>query len=305
MSARLAVLNALLRSVGRPILRRTKTPKRARRDFDLTARIVFRGPTADAVSDQIGGVPCLDVRPSQANENGVLLYLHGGGYITGSARTHLPMVGHIARRTRMRAVLPDYRLAPEYPFPAAFDDALAVWKALLVNGVRAEDVVIGGDSAGGGLALALLSNVLKVGQRPAGVFAFSPWTDLTLTGSSLAENASKDPILPVERVEELREMLASENELADARLSPLFADFSGAPPVYIQASESEILRDDTLRIADRLREAGAEVQTDLWPDTPHAWQLFRGWLPEADDALERVAVFAEKCLKSSSRQSGN
>jgi acetyl esterase/lipase len=305
MSARLTILNAALRGIGRPLLKRTKTPERARRDFDLAARLVFLGPRRTARRAEIGGVPCLDVRPGGAEGKGVLLYLHGGGYITGSARTHLPMVGHLAGRIGCRAVLADYRLAPEDPFPAMFDDALAVWNGLRKEGVSAGRILLGGDSAGGGLALALLAHVLGDGERPAGLFAFSPWTDLTLSGASLEENAESDVILPVERIRELQGLLAPEDSLADPRLSPLFAQFAGAPPVYLQASETEILRDDTLRIEARLREAGVEVQTDLWPDAPHVWQVFRGWLAEADDALERVADFARRCLRSSSPQSGS
>jgi acetyl esterase/lipase len=304
MSARLTVLNAVLRTIGRPLLRRTKTPERARRDFDLAARLVFRGPRR-AVKTRMGGVSCLDYRADGAEPGGVLLYLHGGGYITGSARTHLPMVGHLAGRIGCRAVIPDYRLAPEHPFPAAFDDAVAVWTALRDSGVSDGSILLGGDSAGGGLALALLAHVLGEGQRPAGLFAFSPWTDLTLSGASLRENAESDVILPVERIAELRGMLAPEDRRADPRLSPLFAGFAGAPPVYLQASETEILLDDTLRIEARLRAAGAEVRTDLWPDAPHVWQVFRGWLAEADDALERAAEFARRCLRSSSPQSGS
>lgn len=305
MSARLSILNALLRSVGRPLLKRTKTPERARRDFDAAARLVFRGPRRDARRRQVGGVPCLDVRPDGAGLDRVLLYLHGGGYITGSARTHLPMVAHLARRAGLRAILPDYRLAPEHRFPAAFDDARSVWDGLRAEGVSADSVLLGGDSAGGGLALALLAHLLEDGQRPAGLFAFSPWTDLTLTGGSLKENAELDVILPVERIEELRAFLTEPDTLADPRFSPLLAKFDGAPPVYLQASHSEILRDDTLRLDAKLRDAGADVKMDLWPDTPHVWQLFRGWLPEADDALERTAAFAETCFRSSSPQSGS
>lgn len=305
MSARLSILNAVLRSVGRPLLRRTKTPEQARRDFDMVARLAFRGPRRTASAMEIDGVSCLDVRPKGSTREGVLLYFHGGGYITGSARTHLPMIAHLAGRIGCRAVLPDYRLAPEHPFPAFFEDAIAVWNGLRSEGVNATQILLGGDSAGGGLALALMANVLGEGERPAGLFAFSPWTDLTLSGASLRENAESDAILPAERIEELRSMVAPGHRLADARLSPLFANFAGAPPVYMQASKTEILRDDTLRIEARLRESGAEVQVDLWPDAPHVWQLFRGWLPEADDALDRVSGFARRGLRSSFPQSGS
>lgn len=304
MSLRLILLNAGLRRLGRPLLRRTKTPERARRDFEMTARIVFRGPRSDASAASIGSVPVLDVRPPNAPSDRAMLYFHGGGYITGSARTHLPMLGHLARVSGFRTIVPDYRLAPEAPSPAPFEDAVAVW-----NGLRQElpagRILLGGDSAGGGLALALLAHILETGERPAGLFAFSPWTDLTLSGASLSENARRDPILPVERIAELPALVAPGNDPGDPRLSPLFARFDGAPPVYFQVSESEILRDDTLRLAERMKACGVDVRTDTWPDAPHVWQIFRGWLPEADDALDRVADFVRARLRSSSPRSEN
>ena len=305
MSLRLTLLNRALRHVAQPLLKRTKSPRQARRDFNLTARFLFRGPRAHAIPLALGGVPCLRVDPPGAGEGSLILYFHGGGYITGAPRTHLPMVGHLARVAGVAAVLPGYRLAPEAPFPAAFDDAARVWRALREAGTPAERIVLGGDSAGGGLALALLAHVLASGERPAGLFAFSPWTDLTLSGASLDENADRDAVLPVQRIRELRSLVAPSGNLADPRLSPLFADFAGAPPIYLQVSESEILRDDSLRLAERLREAGVSVRTDTWHDTPHVWQIFRGWLPEADEALDRVAAFVRDCLRSSPRQSGN
>ncbi|WP_413720042.1 alpha/beta hydrolase fold domain-containing protein [Silicimonas sp. MF1-12-2] len=299
MSARLTALNLLLRTVGRPLLKRTKTPERARRDFDLAARWIFLGPRTNASRRVIAGVPVLDVRPPSASGDAVLLYFHGGGYITGNAASHLPMVGSIAGKAGLRAVLPDYGLAPERPFPAAFEDALATWNGLRNEGTDARRIVLGGDSAGGGLALALLAHLLAAGERPAGLFAFSPWTDLTLGGETLRTNARSDLILPVERIEELRTMVAPQADLADPRLSPLFAGFEGAPPVYLQASRTEILLDDTLRIERRLRNAGVDTQVDLWPDAPHVWQLFRSWIPEADEALDRTAEFVRRCLKVS------
>lgn len=304
MSRRLTLLNFVLRHVGRPLLKRTKTPENARRDFDLTARLAFRGPKSHARTREFGGVPCIAVDPPGAAPDGLILYFHGGGYITGSARTHLPMLGGLAQMAGVRTVLPDYRLAPEDPFPAPFEDAEAVWDALTAETDPAR-IVLGGDSAGGGLALALMSHVLAQGQSPAGLFALSPWTDVALTGDSLRENAEKDAILPVERIEELRDLVVAGADPNDPRLSPLHASFEGAPPVYFQASETEILRDDTIRMADRLQEAGVQVKTDLWPDAPHVWQLFHRSLPEADDALARLAEFIGDCLRSSPPRSGS
>lgn len=298
MSLQLAFVNLVLRSVGRPLIKQSKTPERARRDFDRASRLIFRGPRSNARETVLGRIPCLDVTPSEAMPDAALLYLHGGGYITGSPRTHLAMVGKLARRAKLRAVIPEYRRAPEFPFPAAFEDALSAWKGLRKTGLRPESIVIGGDSAGGGLALALLAFLLSSGERPAGLFAFSPWTDMTLSGKSLSENARSDVILPVERIGELRELVAPGADFSDPRLSPLFARFDGAPPILLQASESEILRDDTLRLEAKLRASGVDVRVELWPDTPHAWQLFCGWLPEADDALEQAADFAVGRLRS-------
>jgi acetyl esterase/lipase len=141
-----------------------------------------------------------------------------------------------------------------------------------------------------------LARLLDEGECPAGLFAFSPWTDLTLGGRSLKSNAASDVILPVERIEELRALVSPDGSMDDPRLSPLFATFTGAPPVYLQASKTEILLDDTLRMEERMRESGVDIRVDLWPDAPHVWQLFRGWLPEADNALERAATFARERL---------
>lgn len=305
MSRRLAALNFALRRFGRPLLKRTKTPQRARRDFDLMARLLFRGVKSASSPVTLGGIPGIQVVPSGAPAKQVLLYFHGGGYITGSPRTHLAMIGHLAHACGIRAVLPDYRLAPEAAFPAAFEDAVAVWQAVRSEGILPGDILLGGDSAGGGLALALLAHVLSRRECPAGLFAFSAWTDMTLSGDSMVENADRDPILPVERIEELRAIVAPNADLADPRLSPLFADFGGAPPIYLQASRTEILRDDTIRLADKLRGAGVDVRTDLWPDAPHVWQMFLRWVPEADDALGRVAEFARQRLRSSTPRSGS
>ena len=305
MTWRLAALNFGLRTFGRPVIKHTKSAPRARRDLTLTSRLFFRGPRGHARRRELGGVRVRDISPPGADTENVLLYFHGGGYVAGSSRTHLPMLGYLAKKAGARAVLPDYRLAPEAPFPAAFDDAVAVWRGLRSEGVPADHIILGGDSAGGGLALALLSHVLSEGERPAGLFGLSPWTDLTLSGPSLAENAKLDAILPGERVEELRDMVAPGIDPADPRISPLFAGFEGAPPVYLQVSETEILRDDALRMADRLKEQGVDVQVDTWPDTPHVWHLFLGWIPEADEALGGVAEFTQNCFKSAPRQSEN
>ncbi|RMD92953.1 MAG: alpha/beta hydrolase, partial [Alphaproteobacteria bacterium] len=222
-----------------------------------------------ALPRSIGGVPglWLSCPPSR---RGLLLYLHGGAYVIGSSRTHKAMVARLCALTGAEAFLPDYRLAPEHPFPAAFEDACAAWSGLIERGYRANEIVIGGDSAGGGLALATLAHLCQSRRPPpAAAFAFSPWTDMTLSAPSLKENARADPLLPAARVAEARDYYLAGADPRDPRASPLFAAFPGAPPVFLQVALTEILRDDTLRMAEHLSSQGADVVTDLWPDAPH------------------------------------
>lgn len=302
MSRRLALLNAGLKTVGLPLLRRTKSPEQAAREFAIAARILFRKPAGLRIDrGEVPGpgrplsmatISCGAVRP-----RGTVLYLHGGGYVSGSAATHRGMIGRLSALAGVSVTAPDYRLAQEAPFPAAFEDAVASWEAMLAAGHLASEIVLGGDSAGGGLALALLSELCRRGTPPAGLFAFSPWTDLTLAGDSLKANAGSDVILPATRVAELAVIVLGGTDPADPRISPLYAEYPGAPPVYLQASRTEILLDDTRRMAGRLRRKGVAATVDLWADAPHVWQIFDGWIPEARAALERAAAFVSRCLK--------
>lgn len=302
MSRRLAALNFGLRTLARPMLRRTKTPEAARREFEISARILFCDPPGlvaarRSVPGPGGPVPVTRIAAGPVAEDAAVLYFHGGGYVAGSPRTHRAMLGRLAALSGVAVHAADYRLAPAAPAPAAFEDAVAAWEALAGEGLAPGRIVIGGDSAGGGLALALLAELCRRHTPPAGAFAFAPWTDLALTGPSLAANAETDVLLPRSRVEELVGVVLAGLDPRDARVSPLYADYPGAPPVYLQASEVEILRDDTLRMAERLRQAGGVATVDLWPDPPHVWHLFGGWLPEAQDALARAARFVADRLR--------
>jgi acetyl esterase/lipase len=194
--------------------------------------------------------------------------------------------------------VPDYRLLQVAPFPAAFDDALAAWDHLR-RGRAASDIVLAGDSAGGGLALAVLAHVLERGERPAGVVVFSPWTDLTLSGESLA--SAREVLLPVERMAEVAGQYLAGAEAGDPRASPSFAEFREPPPLLIQVGSGEALRDDSERMAARLRAAGGAVDLRVWDDCPHVWQLFDGWVPEARAALREAAGFVQTSLASARR----
>lgn len=265
--------------------------------LEVGTRLLFRPPPGTKTrSDTLGACPCLwvtnraDTHPPRAGH--VLLFLHGGGYVAGSPKVYTHLLARLARLTQMTVCAPEYRKAPEHPFPAAFDDAVAAFHALLRRGYPPENIVIGGDSAGGGLALALLARLNAEGLQPNSVFVFSPFVDATFSGASIDENAAADPVLPPERKEQMAQWILDGHDPKDPRISPLFASFKPPlPPVFLQASETEILRDDTVRMADLLRAAGAEVTVDLWPDPPHVWVFFARLLPEAKEALRRVAAF--------------
>lgn len=243
----------------------------------------------------IAGISALHITPPQAGR-ATLLYFHGGGYVFGSPDTHSAMLAVLARTTGLRAVLPRYRLAPENPFPAAIEDALAVYRALAAHG----PVIVGGDSAGGGLGLALLGEILRQEMpKPMGVFAFSPLTDVAFHGESVAKNAQEDVVLPADRVQEMAAMVLKGQSPDDPRISPLFADFTGAPPVWLTVGDTEILLNDTTRIADRMQQQGVPVTRSIAHDLPHVWPLFHNYLPEARTTLREVCAWITSLSRSS------
>ncbi len=299
MSWQLRLLNAQMRLFAKPRLRRTKGPEDADREFQRTARWLFRGPPYLRDLERPGGLHWISAGTCVPGR--VILYLHGGAYISGHPRTHRGLLGRLSVMTGIEVCAPRYRLAQHSQFPAAFDDTVAAFLRLEALGYHPRDIVIGGDSAGGGLMLALLAWCCANGKQPRAAFAFSPWTDLAGTGDSLAGNRQRDPLLPVERLEELVQIYMGEADRRDPRASPLYGAFPGAPPVLIQLSETEILFDDGLRMAARLRSFGATVTVEREADCPHVWQIFDGWLPEARASLSRTAEFVQASFAENSR----
>ena len=301
MSWQLVALNAWLRLQERPRLARETSVELARARME---RLAARYPLREAerwTEAPLGGLRCLR---RAGTPGATLLWLHGGAYCLGSPRTHAGLVDALARRAGLAAVLPAYRLAPEHPFPAAVEDAEAAWRALVAEGVAPGRILLGGDSAGGGLVFALLHRLVAAGAAlPAAAVAFSPWTDMTLAGGSLVTLARRDAYLPAGRMAEVRDQYLAGADPRDPEASPWLGRFVGAPPSLIQAGAAEILRDDARRMAERLRADGARVTLDLVADAPHVFQAFAGVLPEADAALDRAAVFVSAAL-SSPRRSG-
>ncbi len=295
MSWQLAALNFYLRFVERPYLARETDFARARVRMDAQARHFRMPPGASPQAASIGGVPALRIKAPEGAP--VLLWLHGGAHCIGSPRTHAPMVAALAGRAGAGAVIPGFRLAPEHPFPAALDDAGAVYAGLLEDGVDPRRLLLGGDSSGGGLALAALHVLLEAGlPPPAGVVVFSPWADMTGGAASLETMARRDVLIPVRRFAEIRDLYLGGADPRDPRVSPVFGRFAGAPPVLVQASRAEVLRDDAVAMAARLRAEGVAVTLEMEPSVPHVWQMHQGRLPEADRALDRAGAFLSRCL---------
>jgi epsilon-lactone hydrolase len=245
--------------------------------------------TREVITDELKA--CHITTPASQSDR-CILFLHGGGYIIGSPSLYRHFTWRLATATRARVLSLDYRLAPEHPFPAALDDAVTGYQWVLANGVEPERVAVIGDSAGGGLALALLLRLRDQGIRlPAAAVALSPWTDLALTGASLALNATVDPMV---NVAQMRRVVGYYLDGADPRLpyaSPLYSDPAGLPPTLIQVGSDEVLRDDAVRMAERLRGAGCRVRLEIWPRMPHVWHLFVPLLPEARRAIEDIGTF--------------
>ena len=300
MSWQRRAINAWMRHAVKPFLRRAGDPDLARRSFERLAPVLSPPLPFTRFQRRPAPVPLYLLSQGRARRRQVILFLHGGAFLAGSAHSYRGMLSRLARACATEIMIPDYRLLQEAPFPAAFDDARASWQHLRRIGYDAGDILLAGDSAGGGLALALMGAVLCEGERPAGLMAFSPWCDLTLTGASLRENRDRDAIIPTSRMPEAVDLYLAGADPADPRGSPLFAAFPDPPPVLIQVGDGEVLRSDAERMAAHLQAAGGAVDLSIWRDVPHVWQFMAGILPEGQAALEEAAAFARSAFDASS-----
>ncbi|WP_232631008.1 alpha/beta hydrolase [Methylobacterium sp. Leaf118] len=267
-----------------------------RRAFD---RATFPPPPGLRVTPgELGGVPGEWIEAEgPRRDRPALLYLHGGGFIACSARMYRPVTGRFAR-AGFRVFAPDYRLAPEHPFPAGVEDATAAWRALAAAGPAA----LAGDSAGGNLALAVMVEARRLGlPLPAAAALFSPATDLVGRSASFRTNGRRDAMFRPEALSRLVPIYLAGADPADPRASPIEADLAGFPPLLIHVGTREILRDDSLRLAERARAAGVPVTLAVFPVVPHAWQLADRVLPEARRSLMEAALFLRRSLQQAAR----
>jgi acetyl esterase/lipase len=296
MSDRATIRAELVRLGARLFIKRRARHERLRQTrhrFRALEALVPKPPRGTVTTPvSAGGVPADRVALPAAQPDCDLLYLHGGAYRVGSPATYRHFTWRLAGAVRASVLVIDYRLAPEHPFPAALEDAVSSYSWLLAHGSDPRRLVIVGDSAGGGLALALLLKLRDEGLPiPAGAAVVSPWTDLALTGNSLTTNSAADPMLNADDVPGFAADYLAGTDPHHPYASPLYGDPAGLPPILIQIGSDEILYDDAVRMADRLRRASCEVELQIWPRMPHVWHLFAPILPEARQAIAAIGRF--------------
>ena len=286
-------IRALLSAKPRPV---GWTERRGRLDEVGTIWPVATDVKLAAVD--LGGLPGEWSIVPGSDANRVLMFFHGGGYCSGSIRSHRRMVSEAGRAAGIRTLAVGYRLAPENPFPAALDDALRAWRFLRKEGVAAKHIAIGGDSAGGGLTAALINHLRATGdEQPACAWLVSPWTDLTMSGSTLASKDAVDPLIHKAYLGELADAYLSVGvDRKDPRVSPLYSDLSGFPPSLIQVGSDETLLDDAVRFAAVAGAAGVAVTLEIWPHMIHAWPLWNARLEAGRRALASAGAFMRSQL---------
>jgi epsilon-lactone hydrolase len=258
-------------------------------------------PVADDVSlssADANGVPCEWSIVPGGDASRVLLYFHGGGYCSGSILSHRRLVTEAGRAAGIRTLAAGYRLSPEHPFPAGLNDALAIWRWLRGEGVAAAHIAVGGDSAGAGLTVALIKRVCDAGEElPGCAWLVSPWTDLTMSGASLASKDAVDPLIHKSYLGELADAyLPPDVDRKDPRVSPLYAELKGLPPLLIQVGSDETLLDDATRFAEAAGAAEVPVTLEIWPHMIHVWPLWNAHLEAGRHALASAGAFIRNHL---------
>ena len=250
----------------------------------------------------LGSVPTAEITIGGTESRQVVLYFHGGVYVLGDAASAAGLASQVGRQTGAKVISVDYRLAPEHPYPAAVDDALAAYQALLDNGTAPSDIAVAGESAGGGLAVATLVNARDHGlPLPAAALVMSPYADLTLAGATLDTKRDADVLMSRENLQSRVSDYTSGHDPALGLISPIFADLSGLPPLIIQAGTHEVLLDDAVRLARQAATADVEVTLDITPRVPHVFQTFYPILDEAAAALDRAGQFLSAHLAAAER----
>jgi epsilon-lactone hydrolase len=292
-------LDAILRQAAFPADSDVNEQRRLLREL-TSAQPLPAGVTVTAAA--LGGVPTAEITVDGIEPRHVVLYFHAGVYVLGDAFQSAGLAAQVGRRTGAKVISVDYRLGPEHPYPAAVDDALAAYEALLHDGTAPADIAFAGESAGGGLAVVTMVNARDHGlPRPAAAFVMSPYADLTLAGATMETKREADPLLSPQALRARVPDYTSGQDAALGLISPIFADLSGLPPLIIQAGTHEVLLDDAVRLARQAATADVEVTLDITPGVPHVFQAYYPILDEAAAALDRAGQFLSAHLAGAAR----
>lgn len=291
-----SIQHTLLRTTLGTIVRTLRSAEmnitRLRRMTDLGSKVFFMPRGVELESIHIDHVPAEWVIPKRADHNKVMLYLHGGGYAVGGKQTHKALVGQMVKQAGYCGLLLEYRLAPENPYPAAIEDAVLAYEWLLNTGHYPEDIVIAGDSAGGGLAVATMLMIKSKGlPQPACSVLLSPWVDLTISQESVFKYIDRSPMIFLREMKAWARNYAGDEALDHPLISPLYADLSDLPPMMVQLSDSEVLADEGVALAKKAREAGVEVELDVWHGLIHVWQIYWRYLSQSKNAIDKMVDY--------------
>lgn len=259
---------------------------------DRLAKFMPMPKNVSFINSNLRGLPCLWAVPKEPVKDSIIYYLHGGGYVSGSLTMYKPLIAQLAAATGLRVFALGYRLAPEHPYPAALDDAMLGFEHFLNAGVDARSLVIAGDSAGGGLLIALSQRIQKKCYlQPAALVCLSPWTDLSMSGGTIQSMKAYDPVLTEEWLRGAANAYLAGTDPKTPGASPLFGKMGGLPPMLIQVGNDEVLRDDALRMDAVATRAGVNVQLEVWPEMVHGWHMMGTWLPETVRAFKHISDF--------------
>ncbi|MDR2249509.1 alpha/beta hydrolase [Acinetobacter sp.] len=288
-----------IRTTLRPALS-PKTPLKLQRFCSDAASTIVLGPRGYKTKKQtIAQVPTVHIQPKMTQSGLGILYLHGGGYVVGSSKSHAKLAAQIGHAAQAQVWLPEYRLAPEHTSPAAIEDVIAVYKALLAQGQDPKKLVIAGDSAGGGLSLSTAIAIRNAGlPLPAALVLLSPWVDLSLSGNSMKTHAAQDAMLSEDWLVWCAKNYCGQKSATDPICSPLYADLTGLPPILIHVGSEEVLLDDAKRLAKQTEKDGIPTNFKVYDRVGHVFQFHAGILKESNDSIERIGQFINKHTQS-------
>ena len=293
-SKRSKVLRFVIKHLVSKLLSTEISPEKQRARLEMALVPLWRNFKFSTDAVDVEGVPSEWMVADGANEERVMLYLHGGAYTMGSPGTHADLTSRMSHFCGMKLLVINYRLAPENPYPAAVEDATSAYRWLIKQGYKPNNIVIGGDSAGGGLTMATLINLRDQGDTlPAAGVCLSPWADLCCEGDSHTTLDDVDPFLSSHWLKEMAKLYVQQEDARNPLISPLFGNFKGLPPILIQVGSDEVLLDDSVRLEKRLLEDGVDVSFKIYQDMWHVWQLFAAIVPEAKEGLLEIAGFVD------------